>query len=145
MSLEDKIDGLTAAINKLADALGETVSVSIPAADFQKAAEAVVAAETPAPRVDKPKKAKAEPKVEYQDQDGNVTTSAEKKAKEEAFREPPADKITSTQVAQALVGLMKDKGRDAGVAVLQQFGASKVPEIKAEDYPKVLAAIKAAS
>ena len=118
MSLEDKIDGLTAAINKLADALH---------------GESVVAVEEPAPRVDKPKKAKAEPKAE---------PVPEPAPEPEA---PPADKITSTQVAQALVALMKDKGRDAGVAVLQQFGASKVPEIKAKDYPKVLAAIKAAS
>jgi hypothetical protein len=123
MSLESKIETLTASIDRLIEALG---NASIPA-------DASEAPPAPAPKVDKPKKAKPEPKVE---------PAPEPAPEPEA---PPADKVTSTQVAQALVALMKDKGRDAGVAVLQQFGASKVPEIKAEDYPSVLAAIKAAS
>lgn len=119
MSLESKIETLTASIDKLIEALGsERLTVTTDLPEVLAAAEAATKA-----KVDKPKKAKAEPEPEA----------------------PPADKITSTQVAQALVALMKDKGRDAGVAVLQQFGASKVPEIKAKDYPKVLAAIKAAS
>lgn len=56
----------------------------------------------------------------------------------------PAVEIPVADVNAAVIGLAKAKGRDAAVAVLQKFGVSKVPELKAEHYAAVIDAAKKA-
>lgn len=55
--------------------------------------------------------------------------------------EPETPAIEYADVSKAIIALAKDKGRDAAVAVLGQFGASKATDLKPEQYA---AAIKAA-
>jgi hypothetical protein len=52
--------------------------------------------------------------------------------------------IAVADVNASIIALAKAKGRDAAVAVLQQFGVAKVPELKADQYADVLAAVKKA-
>ncbi len=52
----------------------------------------------------------------------------------------PAETPTYQDTAAAVTALAKAKGRDAAVAVLSQFGAGKLPEVKPEDFAAVIAA-----
>ena len=129
MSIEKSIERLAEAVEKLTVALGETVSVSIPASDFAKAAEAVVQAEKPKPAPE-PKKPKAE----------KPAPKAETPAPEPAERTPAAASLTD--VSTALKDLMKDHGRDAAVAVLGKFKAANVKALKPGQYAGVIEAAK---
>ena len=54
------------------------------------------------------------------------------------------EEVTFDNVKDAVLGVSRVHGRDAAVAVLAQFGATKVgPQIKEEDYAAVVAACKA--
>jgi hypothetical protein len=53
--------------------------------------------------------------------------------------------VSVADLNAAIIGLAKSKGREAAVAVLTQFGAAKVPELKPSQYADVLAAVKAAA
>ena len=54
------------------------------------------------------------------------------------------EEVTFDNVKDAVLGVSRVYGRDAAVAVLAQFGATKVgPQIKEEDYAAVVAACKA--
>jgi hypothetical protein len=61
--------------------------------------------------------------------------------------ESPSEPVAEIQVADvnaSIIGLAKAKGRDAAVAVLQQFGVAKVPELAADKYAAVIAAAQKA-
>ncbi|NKD46273.1 hypothetical protein HEQ69_11220 [Haematospirillum jordaniae] len=59
--------------------------------------------------------------------------------------EEKADKeITYQQVADAVTKLVKTKGRDIAVGVLERFGAAKLPDVKPDQYAAVLAACQEA-
>ena len=51
---------------------------------------------------------------------------------------------TLQQVADAIIKVANTVSREAAVKILSDFGASKVPQIKAADFPAVLAAAKSA-
>ncbi|NKD46307.1 hypothetical protein [Haematospirillum jordaniae] len=59
--------------------------------------------------------------------------------------EPEAtDDVTYQQVADAVTKLVKTKGRDIAVGVLERFGAAKLPDVKPDQYAAVLAACQEA-
>ena len=57
---------------------------------------------------------------------------------------PESAEVDMKSVSDAITHLASSKGREAAVAILKQFGAARVPELKASDYPAVLAAAQAA-
>jgi len=57
---------------------------------------------------------------------------------------PSEPAIAVAEVNAAIIGLAKARGRDTAVAVLQQFGVVKVPELKPEQYADVIAAAQKA-
>lgn len=54
-----------------------------------------------------------------------------------------APKIPVKDVADALIALVNAVSRDAGVALLAKYGATKVPELKADNYAAFIADAKA--
>jgi hypothetical protein len=56
-----------------------------------------------------------------------------------ATSDAPGKEVTYQDAAAAIVKLSK-KSRDKAVAVLKQFGASKLPEVAPEKFPDVIAA-----
>jgi hypothetical protein len=47
--------------------------------------------------------------------------------------------------AEAVTKLARAKGRDAAIRVLAKYGAAKLPEVHAEDYPDLIAACEEAA
>lgn len=138
MSLEIAIQENTAAIRELIKAISNGIPTTAQqvAAVVEEATE--VKAEAPAKTE---KKAKAE-----------KTESA--KVEQAATPEPKADvapaaddapEVTYQDAANAITALSKTKGRDAAVALLKKYGASKLPEVKPEDFAAIVADAKAAS
>lgn len=158
MSLEQAISANTEAIRALIAAIG---TVSIPSATVELRAEPAAAgtpltaaqaeaalfnqhgkaaAEAPAaaaPKADKPKAASTKP-------------AAQAPAAQPAAETPPFQADTTAaaptfeQVRDAIMGLSKAKGRDPVVALLQRFGASKVPDIRPEFYVSTLDLVRRA-
>ena len=63
-----------------------------------------------------------------------------------AASDPPVvTQPTLQQVADAIINLANTVSRDKAVAILQKYGASKVPELKPEVFAAVLADVKVAS
>lgn len=56
----------------------------------------------------------------------------------------PPDAPTYQATADAVIKLARTKGRDAAVAVLTKFGASKLPDIQPNDFQKVIDACEKA-
>jgi hypothetical protein len=56
---------------------------------------------------------------------------------------PVAAGVTYADVAAAITNLSKTKGREAAVAVLARFGATKLPDVKPEDFAALIEAAKA--
>ena len=52
--------------------------------------------------------------------------------------------VTYQDAAKAIQDLAKTKGRDAAIAVLANFNASKLPEVKESDFAAVVKACEAA-
>ncbi len=57
---------------------------------------------------------------------------------------PVAESVSYQATADAVTKLARTKGRDAAVAVLAQFGAQKLPDIKPEQFAAVVAACESA-
>ena len=126
MSLEAIIEANTAAVRDLIAAInaqaagGATESTTAPA----PSAKAEKAVKAPAPKPEAPAPAPAEETHEAGD---------------------AAEEVTYQQAAKAVTDLSKAKGRAAAEAVLKQFGASKLPEVKPEDFAAVVKACKEAA
>ena len=56
----------------------------------------------------------------------------------------PPDAPTYQATADAVTKLARTKGRDAAVAVLSEFGAAKLPDVKPEQFAAVIAACEKA-
>lgn len=56
----------------------------------------------------------------------------------------PADAPTYQDTADAVTKLARTKGRDAAVAVLNEFGAAKLPDVKPEQFAAIIAACEKA-
>ncbi len=54
---------------------------------------------------------------------------------------PDTEQITIAQVKDKLIALLEKKGEEAPVALLKNYGANKVSELKVADYGKVIAAV----
>jgi len=90
-------------------------------------------------------KAKADPKPAAAAPTAPVPTqSAPAATTVESPSETTAPAVAVGDVNTAIIGLAKAKGRDAAVAVLQQFGVTKVPELKPAQYADVIAAAQKA-
>lgn len=131
MSLEQAIQENTAVLRELIAVMkGAQVAVPVVVEETAAAVEAKPAkkgkpekAETPKPEV----VATPEPKEE-------VAPAADEDEDED---EGPA--ATYQDAATAITQLSKVKGRDAAVALLKKFGASKLPEVKPEDFNAIVA------
>ena len=55
-----------------------------------------------------------------------------------------ADAPTYQATADAVTKLARTKGRDAAVAVLNEFGAAKLPDVKPEQFAAIIAACEKA-
>ena len=80
---------------------------------------------------------------------GHAVETAKETAKTEVKDEPKAeaqaaaatetaDAPTYQATADAVTKLARTKGRDAAVAVLNEFGAAKLPDIRPNDFQKVI-------
>ena len=69
------------------------------------------------------------------------------KAKEPAAPAPAAtdSDVTYQEASKAVIGLKNAKGRDAAVAVLAQFNAKNLQEVKPEDFAAVVKACQEAA
>jgi hypothetical protein len=56
----------------------------------------------------------------------------------------PPDAPTYQAAADAVTKLARTKGRDAAVAVLNEFGAAKLPDVKPEQFAAIIAACEKA-
>lgn len=56
----------------------------------------------------------------------------------------PPDAPTYQATADAVTKLARTKGRDAAVAVLSEFGAAKLPDVKPEQFAAIIAACEKA-
>lgn len=75
-----------------------------------------------------------------------VSASAKTKpAKPSAEAPAPEQAATYQDAAVAITNLARIKGRDAAVAVLAKFEASKLPDVKPEQFAAVIAAATAAA
>jgi hypothetical protein len=126
MSLENALQENTAAIRDLIAAM-QGAPVAAPVVAEPKA-------EAPAKTEKKAKAEKAEtPKVE-------AAATPEPKEEVAPVADEDAPDATYQDAAQAITALSKIKGRDAAVALLKKFGASKLPEVKPEDFNAIVAA-----
>lgn len=65
-------------------------------------------------------------------------------ATETAQATETADAPTYQATADAVTKLVRTKGRDAAVAVLNEFGAAKLPDVKPEQFAAIIAACEKA-
>lgn len=65
-------------------------------------------------------------------------------ATETAQATETADAPTYQATADAVTKLARTKGRDAAVAVLNEFGAAKLPDVKPEQFAAIIAACEKA-
>lgn len=75
----------------------------------------------------------------------HAPTPAEPEAEKAPVATPPATTKPATyeQAAKAITTLIKRRGRDAGMAILKQFNAARLPEVKPEQFAAVIAACEA--
>ena len=123
MSLETAISENTAAIHTLIALLSQGGSKT-----QAKGARSNNASDTEEGRTEETKPAAAEEKPASKAQ-----TSADE-----------AVSVTYQDAAKAIQDLAKTKGRDAAIAVLANFNASKLPEVKESDFAAVVKACEAA-
>lgn len=84
-------------------------------------------------KVAKPEAAATQPIAE-------APAAPEQKAESSGETQYEGKEPTYADAAAAITKLSKIKGRDAAVAVLAQFGASKLPDVKPEQFAAVIAA-----
>ena len=118
MSLETTIQENTQAIRELIAALAHGIT---PTAAQVAAVTGTPASESP------PAKAKTAPKAEPA-----------------LEPESPPDTPSYMDAAAAITKLSRTKGRDAAVALLYRFKASKLPEVQPDDYAEIIEAANAA-
>lgn len=126
MSLEATIQENTNAIRELIAA----IKAGVPTTAAQVAAVVTEAKTTPC----------AEQKPEALTQ----MTASEAVQALDGIANRPADAPTYQAAASAMTKLARTKGREAAVAVLKQFGVSKLPEVKPEDFAAFISACEEA-
>lgn len=135
MSLEVAINENTQAIRELIAALAKGQTPT--AAQVQAVREEVTQAEKP--------KAKAEPKPAPEPKPEPAPEAApEASAPTPAETFPDTPGVTYQDAAAAITKLSRTKGRDAAVALLYRFKASKLPDVQPDQYFEIIEAAKAA-
>lgn len=131
MSLELAITENTNAIRDLIAAIGNGLHAT--------GAQVAAVVKEAKPKAEK-KQETAKPEVA-----DTPTTAAETAAPEQKAESSEAKPATYDDAAKAITGLAKAKGRDAAMAVLAQFSAAKLPDVKPEDFAAVITAATEAS
>lgn len=126
MSLEATIQENTQAIRELIAALANGVTPTA----AQVAAVATEAAPAVEPKAEKAK-AKVEPKAE-----------PAPAPEPESFPDTPG--YSYQDAAAAITKLSRTKGRDAAVALLYRFKASKLPDVQPDQFAEIIEAANAA-
>ena len=164
MALEDKIDKLTAAIEKLIDGLAARPIVASLVHDVvsEKSAAVLLEPETPKPRGRPRKQAPLEPINTAPPADEPGEFSPDEEAQETAEAEasgeyspepetvapaivavPPAPTVTETEARDAMLKLHAAFGKEPAKAILSSFGLAKLAEIQGK--PDVWAPMHAAA
>jgi len=136
MSLEAIIQENTNAIRELIAAIQAgvpTTAAQVAAVVTEAKAEKAPAKKETAKAEEKKPAAGAAPTAETQP---SATTEAAESSKTDA--QPEAKAPTYQATADAITKLARTKGRDAAIAVLTKFGASKLPDIQPNDFQKVI-------
>lgn len=140
MSLEATIQENTNAIRELIAA----IKAGVPTTAAQVAAVVTEAKPTTAAKETTAKKTtpaeKAEPAPTQPTAEAGAAAAPEKKDEPSAQAATPNYQAT----ADAVTKLAREKGRDAAVAVLKEFGAAKLPDVKPEQFADVIAACQKA-
>lgn len=134
MSLEIAISENTAAIHALIAALSNP-SVAVTSGDVP--AQAPVAKNSASSTPEGASMPKAEAAVKK-------SAKADEKPAADVATAPAAGDVTYEDAAAAVQALAKSKGRDAALAVLKAFGASKLPDVDVSRFADVVAACEAA-
>ena len=116
---------LESTLNKLVAAIEANTAAIVAANETMSPAPVSTTAEPP-----KPSSVSAEPAPE---------TPPRPKPEPKPEPEAPAATVDKKALAAKVIELAKAKGRDAAAALLAEFGATKVPEVKDEDYGAVFA------
>lgn len=145
MSIEDKIEELTAAITALTAAIGKASTCGC------------TTAKADAPKAEKKEPAKKdEPKAEAKKEEAPVEQPAPAVESAKPVEQPAAAAQTNTPAANAptyedvkaaFLALNQKKGREATVAALNQAGVATVPELqsKPENFAKAIEIAKKAA
>lgn len=143
MSLEVAIQENTNAIRALIAALAKGVPTTaaqvaavVTEAKAEPKAEARAAAAT--------ETAQATETAEQKPEALTQMTAAEAEKALHGHANNPADAPTYQATADAVTQLARTKGRDAAVAVLNEFGAAKLPDVKPEQFAAIIAACEKA-
>lgn len=139
--LEQVIAENTNAIRDLIAALAK----GVPTTAAQVAAVVAEApAEAPAATA-KPEKKTTAPKVTAEKPEPTTQmTGAEAEKALDGHANQPKDAPTYQDAADAVTRLARTKGRDAAIAVLKQFDAAKLPDVKPGQFAAVIAACEKA-
>lgn len=144
MTLEERLDRLTSAIENLTKAMVSKVA-DAPAA----AAEAPVTEEAPKGKKAAGKKAaaKTQPKVdEFDDLDDlDVTSSNSSNSADDDLGldldDEPEEAVDEKTLKQALSALGKSKGRETMLGIFKKYKASTFADLKEADYAKIYAEV----
>ena len=89
-------------------------------------------------------KAEAQVTAEQKPEALTQMTAAEAEKALHGHANNPPDAPTYQATADAVTKLARTKGRDAAVAVLNEFGAAKLPDVKPEQFAAIIAACEKA-
>lgn len=89
-------------------------------------------------------KAKADPKPDAAPTSEPTPTASDSSASSSNESSEANEPATYQDAAAAVTKLSRAKGREAAVAVLQQFEAAKLPDVKPEQFAAVIAACEKA-
>ncbi|WP_334157899.1 hypothetical protein [Oryzomicrobium sp.] len=149
MSLETVIQENTNAIRELVAALAKgvpTTSAQVAAvvAEAPPAAKAEAQATNTKKEAVKAAPTEDAPAAGQKPEALTQMTGAEAEKALHGHANNPADAPTYQATADAVTKLARTKGRDAAIAVLTNFGAAKLPDVKPEQFAAVIAACEEA-
>lgn len=133
-----QLNAVMAALNIDAQEPVATKEVAAAPAPKQKATPAKTESPAPTPRTAEAV-ADAAPEKKAESLPSRTTPPADAPA-----ASPAANAPTYQDAAAAITKLSRTKGRDAAVAILTEFGAAKLPDVKPEQFADVIAAAEAA-
>lgn len=139
MSLEQAIQENTAVLRELIAVMkGAQVAtpVVVEETEAKKSADTATAQDSSTAKKTSARASAAKTETPKQEP---VATPEPKEEVAPAADEDEGPAATYQDAATAITQLSKVKGRDAAVALLKKFGASKLPEVKPEDFNAIVA------